>query len=203
MKNPVFYFLLFAGASAFGIEESNILAAGEWSAPVENHLHHVTIRGRLLFCEAPARGPGRATDVAVYLELEECSGAVGNAVLIRSGRGALRCDLRDRLGKSVPRSPGGFGGGVPSPCSVDLPPYSSFRFRASGFGAGRLQDGGLAVTLAAGERWEVHPASDSDYFLSGTFTIAAPADPSATKETLNTWNGTLSLPPVRLPIKRP
>jgi hypothetical protein len=119
MKTKTLLLLLAARVSCFAIEDTNIIAAGEWSAPVAGFqdkntgrgAHHPTLRGRLLLCESP-----KNHSLAVYLELQECRDAWGNATEVYcnlSPGGGCHLELRDSAGQLLPRKPGGFGGGMP------------------------------------------------------------------------------------------
>lgn len=191
--------------SALAMDDTNILAAGNWSAPVSNR-DGFAIRARLLICQAPWRGTTQTTDIAVYVDLQEYSSFVGDGLEVYCEPARLQCQLRDGTGSLIPESAGGFGGGIPGPCWVNLPAYCTFRMRASVFGGGLLKDGGLAVYLHYGRGWwDVHPNATNDFFLSGTFTVSPPPERSraASLTNRNVWEGTLNLPPLKLPIKRP
>jgi hypothetical protein len=119
--------------------------------------------------------------------------------------------LRDDTGKLIPNSPGGFGGGEPGSYWITLQPFCSARLRASAYGGGRLEDGGLAVYLASGGWWDVHPSRTNEYFLSGTFTAIAPTNgpglqpglPTINPTNSDVWYGTLILPRVKIPFNKP
>lgn len=142
----------------------------------------------------------------------------------------LRCNIRDKNGKLIPDSGGAFSGGEPVSCWVTLQPYCSARLRVSAFGAAcRLEDGGLHITLASRGNWDVHPNPTNEYYLSGTFTFAGlrKQDPGTglwvpldldsglpLQEQHGTsdfgpetnrwvWSGTLTLPPLKIPMKKP
>jgi hypothetical protein len=205
--------LLFAAGWSFAVEDTNVAASGEWSQPVATYLG-VGIRGRLLICDTPnhASDTPTKTDTAVYLELQEFSGAlrtVGVYCGLNSGSSpedapGLRCQLRDRRGKLVACSPGGFGGSSPESYWVTLRPYCSARVRASVYGGGRMADGGLAIYLSHWAWWDVHPNPTNDYYLFGTFTATAPTNEGGmgTGTNDNVWYGALTLPPVKIPVKK-
>ena len=210
---PIVLILLIAACRSFAVEDTDVAALGQWSKPVGTFYGH-TIRGRLLICDTPdhARSEPRI-DTAVYLELQEFSAAVRSVrvycelyrMSLPDEAPGLRCELRDSTGKLVPNSPYGFGGGMPISCWLTLQPYCSARLRASVFGGGRLDDGGLAIYLASRGWWDVHPNPTNEYYLSGTFTALAPTNELGlvTSTNLDVWCGTLKLPPVKIPIKKP
>jgi hypothetical protein len=206
--------LLFAGSWSLAVEDTNLAASGEWSQPVATY-YGVAIRGRLLICDTPdhASDTPTRTDTAVYLELQEFSGAL-QTVRVYCGLNrwsspedapGLRCQLRDSKGKLVPCSPGGFGGSSPESYWVMLRPYCSARVRASVYGGGRMADGGLAIYLSQWGWWDVHPSPTNEYYLSGTFTAAPPTNElgMVAGTNLNVWHGTLTLPRVKIPVKKP
>jgi hypothetical protein len=142
----------------------------------------------------------------------------------------LKCELHDSSGKLIPYSPGGFSGSEPGSCWVTLMPYCSARLRVSAYGAAcRLEDGGLHILLASRGAWDVHPNPTNDFYLSGTFTSpsltkvdaktglpvmvdlntgfpleANPNPPTSYYSTnMDVWSGALTLPPVKIPFKKP
>jgi hypothetical protein len=211
--------LLLSASRVLAIDDTNLLACGEWSQPVATQ-YGPSIRGRLLICDTPdhARSEPR-TDTAVYLELQEFSSAVRHVQVycginrwsLPLDAPGLHCELRDSSGKLVPDSPGGFSGGMPSSCWITLQPYCSVRMRVSVFGGGRLDDGGLAIYLASRGWWDVHPSKTNEYYLSGTFTAAVPSKqtglpagiPVVDSRNMDVWYGTLTLPRVKIPLKKP
>jgi hypothetical protein len=209
--------LLLSISQALAIDDTNLVAAGEWSQPVTTQFGPA-IRGRLLICDTPDHASSLArTDTAVYLELQEFSHAVRSARVyygLDSFSSAidapgLHCELRDGTGKLIPDSPGGFSGGGPVSCWVTLQPYCSVRMRTSVFGGGRLDDGGLAIYLGPRGYWDVHPNKTNDYYLSGTFTADMPLTTNqfgfamVTGTNMDVWYGTLTLPRVKVPLKKP
>jgi hypothetical protein len=199
---------LFAASRMLAANDTNLVATGDWSEPVATE-NGPAIRGRLLICDTPDHASSEhRTDTAVYLELQEFASAVRtvrvycdlNRWSFPDDHPGLRCELRDSKGKLVPNSPGGFSGGMPVSCWVTIQPYCSVRMRASVFGGGRLDDGGLAIYLASRGWWDVHPNRTNQYYLSGTFTASPP---SLSSTNLDVWYGTLTLPPVRIPVKKP
>jgi hypothetical protein len=211
MKTILLFFLL-ASSQAFAADDPSVAALGEWSKPVAIE-DGFAIRGRLLICDTPDHASSVSkTDTAVYLELQEFSAGVSSVRVHcelsgRNGRNnapGLRFELRDAKGKLVPHSPGGFGGGMPESCWLTLEPYGSARLRASVYGGGRLSDGGLAIYLASGGWWDVHPNPTNEYFLSATFTAKGVTNKMGWVEITNrnVWHGTLALPPVKIPVQK-
>jgi hypothetical protein len=210
---PIILILLFAACRSYAVEDTNVVALGQWSEAVGT-FHGNTIRGRLLICDTPDHASSVSRiDTAVYLELQEFSSAVRsvrvycelNRMSLPDDAPGLRCELRDSAGKLVPDSPGGFSGGMPVSCWLTLRPYCSARLRASVFGGGRLDDGGLAIYLASRGWWDVHPNTTNEYYLSATFTAVAPTNElgMVTSTNLDVWYGTLTLPRVKIPAKKP
>lgn len=229
--------ILFAAFQMLAADDTNLVASGDWSQPVATQ-YGPAIQGRLLICDTPNHASSDPRlDTAVYLELQEFSGAL-RSVRVYCGlhrlelpddAPGLRCELRDSKGKLVPNSSGGFSGSEPGSCWVTLNPYCSARMRVSVYGGGRLDDGGLAIYLASRGWWDVHPNPTNEYYLSGTFTFSGmrkrdsktglpvildlntglplegkQGTPDFNDSTnMDVWSGTLTLPPVKIPVKKP
>src|SRR5215475_6861013 len=123
MGRLVLIFLFSIRAYCFAADDTNALAAGDWSKPVGDVLGY-TLRGRLLLCDSP-----KDRTTAVYLELQECSKGWGGCLDVycnmkptvalggnpdaqgreRVEKAAATWELRDRAGKLVPETPTGFG----------------------------------------------------------------------------------------------
>jgi len=205
MKSISLIFLFVAHASCFAVD-TNILAAGDWSKPVDR------LRGRLLLCDSP-----KDKVAAVYLELQECSESWGGGMDVycnmestaalgaqgdeRVVKAAAVWKLQDASGIPVPESSSGFSGGAPVASWISLPCDSTVRLRASVYGGGRLKDGSLSIFLPS-NRWVVPPRSTNDYYLSCTFTVDPPTNHVALPEH-HVWKGTLTLPKMKIPVQRP
>jgi hypothetical protein len=186
MKTITLLLLLAARISCFAVEDTNIIAAGEWSAPVAGFqdkgsgrgAHHPTLRGRLLLCLSP-----KNHSLAVYLELQEYSESWGNPTEVycdlRPG-GGCHLELRDGAGQILPRKAGGFNGGAPGAYWITLPTDCTARLRLSPY-----------ATFSF--------ATTNDYFISGAFT----ADPPPDHTGLDVWQGTLKLPEMKVVVQRP
>lgn len=213
---PIALILLFvARACCFAVDDTNVLAAGDWSKPVGDFLGY-TLRGRLLLCDSPKdRVP------AVYLELQECSDGWGGCMDIycnmkptvalgghpdaqgreRIEKAGAVWELRDASDKLVSESEGGFGGGAPGASWISLPCDSTVRLRASVYGGGRMKDGSLSIFFLS-NHWVIPPRSPNDYYLSCTFTVDPPTNHVALAEH-HVWQGTLTLPKMKIPVQRP
>lgn len=171
-------------AGCLAAEDTNILAAGEWSAPVAGTedpygrgAHHPVIRGRLLFCVSP-----KTHAPALYLELQDCAEFWENDIEVYCAldRGAYHMSDSDTSGKPLPQRfvpPRFSNGGLPGTSWITLPSDSTIRLR---------------LTAYAG----FYYASTNAYLISGTFSASPPADP--TDKRLDVWQGTLNLPPVKI-----
>lgn len=212
--------LLIAVGRTFAADDTNLVVAGDWSQPVTTP-SGPAIRGRLLICDTPDHASSEhGTDTAVYLELQEFSSAVRSVrvycglhrLTLPDDSPGLRCELRDNAGRLVPDSPGGFSGSEPTSYWLTLHPYCSARLRVSAYGAAcRLKDGGLHINLASRGQWDVHPNPTNDYYLSGTFSSVTPTNELGLKlglpiidcTNMDVWYGTLTLPSVKIPMKKP
>jgi hypothetical protein len=219
MKTIALLFLFAAYQSCFATEDTNVIAAGNWSESVyyrDSGKSGCTIRGRLLLCESP-----KDQDAAVYLELQECSDSWGGMVEVycnmnptealgghpdaqgneRIEKEAAHWEMRDGSGKPVPVAPGGFSGGAPGANWIVLPCDSTMRLRTTVYGGGRLKDGSLSIFFLANE-WIIPPHSTHDYYLSCTFTADPPTN-HITPPNYEIWKGTLKLPAMKIPVKKP
>jgi hypothetical protein len=159
------------------VERTTVVAAGYWSTRVNG------LRGRLVLARGKVLGDGRTRESVVYVELEYAPDAVGGDAAVLFEPDALKCELTDAAGKAVPQAPGFGSGGRPGKSWVTLPFDSTVRLRASPYGFGRAE--GFLIPLN-GTAWHVTDAAE--YHLSGTLTVAPPADrPGA-------WKGELRLP---------
>ena len=134
--------ILFAACQMLAADDTNLVAAGDWSQPVATQ-YGPAIRGRLLICDTPNHASSDPKpDTAVYLELQEFASALRsvrvycglNRFTVPDDSPGLRCELRDSAGKLIHNSPGSFSGGEPGSYWVTLQPYCSARLRASVYG---------------------------------------------------------------------
>ena len=208
MRVVAFLVLLASSACAFAAD-TNLLAVGDWSAPVTSEGigpdRGGTLRGRLLLAESPKpSAPRNWHDSAVYLELQECGESWGGVIDVYCNMidaSACRWELRDSSGKAVPESPGGFGGGTPGRDWITMPSDSTVRLRATVYGGGKGEDGRLHIMFLS-HNWEIPPRNTNSYFLSGTFTVV-PARNHVVVPEHRVWQGTLTLPAVKIPVLRP
>lgn len=179
---PTLVTLLLVQDASFAVDDTNILAAGDWSTPVTGSedistgrgAHHPVLRGRLLLCESP-----KNDSPAIYLELQDCGDVWGKADVFCNLNPGGGCHLEnlDSSGKRIPPRMGGFGGGAPSAEWFDLPADATMRLRISAY-----------VTFTY--------ASTNDYFVSGTFVSNPPPDPKDNR--LDVWMGTIQLPAMKV-----
>jgi hypothetical protein len=220
MKLVALILLLASYQCGSAATDTNVLALGDWSEPVGD-LDGYTIRGRLLICETPHHRGARGYDTAVYLELQECSDFLAPTMQVycnmkgtvalgghpdaqgreRIEKAAAVWELRDASGKPVPESGGASGGGGPGAYWMTLPCDSTIRLRATVYGGGRMEDGSLAIFLP-GQSWVVPSRSTNEYFLSATFAVDPPTNSFSHLE-YHVWQGTLKLPKLKIPVKKP
>jgi hypothetical protein len=200
--------VLLAVASLGRAAEPKVIAEGEWSKPVADNRGRA-VRGRLVLCEK--RFSAERREVAVYVELQEASQAIGRTLKLfcdlgrydfRSEyKGGLRCELRDKKGNPVKSSPFPFSGAVPASEWMSLPPDATIRLRASPFGIHR--PGAMALAPDVATLWMIGDDDANEYRLSGTFTIDPAADRVAPAEAEQVWRGTIELPAVKIVNKKP
>ena len=204
----IMFTLLFAASRMLADDDTNMVAAGDWSQPVGTE-HGPAIRGRLIVCYFPDQvRPGFKTPTAAYLEthtvvcleLQEVSLTVRPVGVYRDTLPpniGLHCELRDSGGKLIPRSADGFFAGSFTRSWSWLQPHDSVRWHVSHY-LGYREDGVLAVHLKNGEFWDV--SNTNEYYLSGTFSPRVPENETPPSD-IDAWNGTLTLPGVKIPIK--
>jgi hypothetical protein len=202
--------MLFAACRMLADDDTNVVAAGDWSQPVGTE-HGPAVRGRLIVCHFPDQvRPGFKTPTAAYLEthtvvwleLQEVSSTVRPVGVYRDTLPphiGLHCELRDSGGKLIPRSADGLFAGSFTYFWSRLKPHESVRWHVSYY-VGYREDGVLAVHLKNGEFWDVHPSKTNEYYLSGTFTPHVPENETPPSD-IEAWHGTLTLPGVKIPIK--
>ena len=211
MKSLALLLLFVAGACCPAAEDTDIIAAGDWSKPVADSLGY-TLRDRLLLCDSP-----KNNDASVYLELQECASNWGGCLDVycnmkptvalgghpdAQGRehiekAATVWELRGASDKLVPESGGEFSGGAPGAAWIVLPCDSTVRLRASVYGGGRSKDGSLCIFFLS-NRWVIPANSTNSYYLSCTFTVEPPTNHVALPEH-HVWQGTLTLPKMKMP----
>jgi hypothetical protein len=200
--------LLIADGYGQSAEPPKLIAEGEWSKPVGDG-NGYALRGRLVLCEKPGRGELR--DVAVYVELQDASDAVGHGMQIfcemsrtdfrPEYKGGLVCEMRDKENQLIPPTrSNAFGGATPATRWVMLPDDATIRLRASPYGIRRAK--AMSIMPSLRSLWVIADDDPKEYFLSGTFTVA-PTDDRLEKEGGHIWRGTLVLPPMRIKNTRP
>lgn len=190
---------------------------GEWSESVNR------LRARLLFGEVP-NGAGVRMGV-VYLELQNLlvdrtlyyvfvppssgerrgpNGAL-DAFPLEASLPSVRLEVRDKQGKKRElASSGGYRGRVPhDPRWLFLPMGSTLRFPISlgGYGWPNNTELGFGIGIGRDASWVIPKGADpDDYYLAGTFTIRPPAEHEGH---VGVWEGTLTLPAIKLPVAKP
>ncbi len=196
--------LVAAGSQA--LAQSKDLAVGVWSKPVTDN-RGFAVRGRLVLGEKQRGDDLR--EVAVYVELQDASQAVGRTVQLFCEMGrhdfrpeykaGLHCEMHDKDKRSVPGTGFPFSGAVPASQWVTLPSDGTIRLRASPFGIRRPK--ALAISPHLDKLWVIGDDDANEYFLSGTFTIDPPKDRNPPGDE-QVWRGTLELPAVRISSQR-
>jgi len=182
----------------FGVEDTNILAQGQWSEPVSGE-YGGAIRGRLLLCSYPNHrgGPAARSDVGVYVELQEYSNAIVDTLHVYCDFAkGLKVQVADAAGKAPEPVGIGFSGGAPSPQWISVPIFSTVRLRANVFAGGKLRDGSLGLWFLGEEGWTIKSTDTNTYFLSGTFAASVPTN---NFNRLDIWSGVLNLPKMKIP----
>ena len=177
--------------------DTNVTAIGYWSEPVRNQ--HAELRGRIVM-----------VDAFVYLDLQEDSGAAGACLEIEwNPVSSVRFEVTNGSGQSVPTVRGAYSGPALPHEWLKLPPDSTMRLRASPYnGGGRAKDGSLNIMSPDLATWSLKPSTTNDYFLSVTLAIGPSVSTVPTNRVhlgkeqfahfLNTWQGTLRMPKVKI-----
>jgi hypothetical protein len=209
MKILSVIFLLAVGHCCFAQTDTNLIGAGAWSEPVRDGKvwDAVTLRGRLLLYDDQA-GDTR-NQARVYLELQHIFDIKTplNPVEIYYNPNmgvdneppGLLLGLRDAQGQEIPDRPiHAFNGSFNKPYWITLPDDSTVRIPTDYFATGYTETNGL--NIMGRPRWYTVPHhATNDFYLYGTF-IATNSHPSPLN--YHMWQGTLELPPVKIPAKK-
>lgn len=202
MKTIVLFLLLAGYQCAFGQTDTNVVAIGNWSEPVTDEDGY-TLRGRLLIYDAEYISRSKMWGHArIYLELQQPLTLVwySPAEVYFDVAHSLHFEMRDGLNKRIiPESPP-LGSFTPNPCWVTVPCDSILRLRADPGWGTASKPNGLSILVQPHDLWNIRPGSANDYFLSATFSPKT-NHPSALG--YHVWQGTLELPRVKLPVKKP
>jgi hypothetical protein len=201
MKTIALFLFLTSLRCCFGQTDTNVIATGAWSEAISDRDGY-TLRGRLLVYDEQ----GAPNHARVYLELQHVFKGPGwwdNPLEIYFDIGLgddLRFEMRDQLDQPVAQFPVAIRGPAPSPCWVALPCDSTVRLRADTYTLGpSAKPDGLEI-LVRGGCWLIRPNATNAFGLSGSFTPSA-EHPSPLK--YHVWRGTLKLPQVKIPVKKP
>ncbi len=193
--------VLFCMTCRAAADEPKVIAASEWSKPVESHDRFLQARWLLLEGRSRAyAGPGK--EVLLYVELQNANGAWGEPLRVFfNPSDGLKFELLDADDKVVAPSPTGGSGGDVGAGWITLPYDSTVRLRANPGGWGTPKDAALALPLRPmnGQYWLFKEVPKTDHFLAGKLTIAPPTDD--TFEHRDDWRGTIEFPKTKLSLK--
>ena len=201
---------MFAGLYRVTAEDKNVLAASDWSAPVDSQarVDH-PIRGRLLILsgsEPAYGGPKTDNHTMLFVELQDAVGACCGSIKLWFDVMGLKLDLVDANGKPAPIDQvGGWGGrGAFGGCWVVLPYNSTQRL---------FVNPGTKTPLRicrGGEPWDrwCIPSTDTNtYYLSGMLTVSTPTNSTfsvvpqekeGAPHNYADWTGTLTFPKMKI-----
>jgi hypothetical protein len=183
----------FAGHLSGAAVTNEFSAVGEWSGETNG------LRGRLLFAERPTSVAG-LRDGFLYVELQNV--APGDALQFfydpRKKPPQFQPTLRDADRKEVKPDIGAPPSGFPQPSWLVLPFDSTLRLRTGGSSISPAKPGLFIMAGLLSGRWFISGMVTNDYYLSATFTATIPADETRPRM----WEGTLKLPPLRIPRDR-
>jgi hypothetical protein len=184
--------LLFPYHHGFGDVASQPKVMGEWSG-VTNGL-----RGRLVLTEDIKSERGLRKGI-VYLELQNVAPGDTMYIYYDPKKDPVHCVLHDADGKAMRETPSAISSWIPSPCWLALPNDSILRFRTGNTSTEPNEPGLFIISAYMRGSWFVQANATNDYYLSGTFTAKLPTNEGRPK----TWEGTLSLPKLKVPLKGP
>jgi hypothetical protein len=164
--------------------EEDLIHKG-WSPEVKG------LRGRLVRQTQPPVGTTEIIGVAV--ELKNVS---AEPLAVRNDPAAVRLDLFDAKGQSMPRAWLSRSGPIPFPQWGIVPGGCYLGFSLYDYGVGVPQGQGplLALLPYAGD-WILKPGK---YTLRGTFNVQPRASDDPPK---NAWRGELDLPPLEIEVR--
>lgn len=197
-------FLLLSGCRCcFAGPADEPISIGAWSDMTNDPIHGLNLRARLVYGEET----GVAGPLAhiVYLDLQDCNSSILNTMYVyydpRSSGSSLTCELRDASGRMLPNSAVAYDGPVVNIGWLALPYDSILRINATLPGFGKTPD----LITAGWNCWILPRGETNDYYLSGTLNVTVPKGetrpPQDTHPTALEWQGTLKLPPVKIPAK--
>jgi len=205
MKTIALFIVLSSLQCCLGQTDTNLLAAGDWSETVHDATQygwgswHPALRGRLL-----VQNDTKENRARVYLELQHLyEGGWGVPLEVYYDIG--RCEashpaLRDSLDRPIPSVGAGIAMATPMPYWVTLPCDSTLRLRVDWGGLSPSPKPGSLELHIGWSCWVIRPNATNEFFLSGSFTPSKD-NPSPTQN--HVWHGTLHLPKVRIPFKKP
>ena len=184
--------------------DTNLIGAGAWSEPVSDSGR--TIRGRLLVYDDQVESA--FNHARVYLELQHIykptQGLDPVEIYYDPNMGVdnkppgLILGLRDAHDQEIPSKPQAFNGAFNKPYWITVPSDTTVKMRADLFSMGYYETNGLNILGRAGS-WTIPPHATNDFYLHGTF-ISTNDNPSPLK--YHIWQGTLELPPVKIPARQ-
>jgi hypothetical protein len=199
MKTVSLLLLLAASQLSFGQNATNVIAIGDWSAPV-THIFW-SLRGRLLIYGAAEGQEHNWPHGRIYMELQNVRLAGGPPLefYFDSDKSCLQFEMRDGHDKLIPLVHGAYWGPVPAPFTITLPPESTIRMPVDFENQSSTKPNGLVLSIGAGRYWTIWTDSTNDYYLSAAFSPST-NHPSALNYPI--WQGTLQLPRVKIPVEK-
>jgi hypothetical protein len=186
--------------------DTNLLAIGDWSAPVTDAAW--TLRGRLVVYAPLPEAPDEKTAgiwnaARVYVDLQLIDPNIftlnNPAEIYIDHYLPMHCEMRDGHDQPVPSQEGWFPSSSPPPLpyTVTLSTDSTVRLRAS---TGVVALRPTVLKFAVPERaWALPKMDTNEYFLSATF---APSTNHPSDLNYHVWQGTLQLPKVKIPVSQ-
>ena len=177
-------------------DSARLFAVGDWSETVADQRHR--LQGRFLVYESPAsrQAPQPGRNVAVFLELQEVTGAINlvPATICVDHRDDFECELRDAQGNPALLGPVSEHS-TAAPTWIVVPFDGSVRFRVDSFRFDPDGKAGDPIVQLGSRAWRIPAGDTNNYLLSATF---SPSTNHVDPLDYDVWGATLKLPPVRI-----
>ena len=201
MKTIALFLLLASVPCCFGQTDTNVIATGDWSEIVSDDAGY-PLRGRLIVYDSQGRNSwGIWTPARVYVELQHVCRDVGRFPIEFEvdDMKCLRFEMRDAFDRPIRSELVAGVQPVPPSYKAILPCDSTLRLLADRNGGFQSKPDGLWI-LVNGGSWLIRPNATNSYFLSAKF---SPSTNHIVSEDNHLWQGSLKLPKVQIPVKKP
>lgn len=184
---PILLTLFLLCTQSIADAAGNFKVIGKWSTETNG------LRGRILYAEKATAESGLREGI-VYLELQNVSLGDSIHIYYDASKFSFRPNLRDHDGKVL--RDGLLGSSwMPEPCWLVLPYDSTLCLRTGNYSTSPGKPGLIITGGFVAGNWFIPEADNKEYYLSATFTASVPKDETRPRM----WEGTLELPPIKIP----